>query len=224
MTVARIQTHTQNIEYLLLFYDNNGYANAPQCYFIRILSDLFRPGGPVHFRDSARKRGMSYLIAGHEPWLADLNARSAVIEDSFPSLLESCSSLPHSQESVTLAILWTKCAQVTSRYNIPVRSTLQTLPHLHLISHVIPSPDDSRPIFYKCFPPFPCGQTPLPPPVRSLAESFFQDVKAFREWDWNSGLHLVPSWKISEAVNRLPDIRSCFSQRYCILCHIHSTY
>jgi len=28
----RLQTHTQNMYYLLLFHDNNGYANAPQCF------------------------------------------------------------------------------------------------------------------------------------------------------------------------------------------------
>jgi hypothetical protein len=29
---AKIQTYTQNIEYILLLHGNNGYANAPQCY------------------------------------------------------------------------------------------------------------------------------------------------------------------------------------------------
>jgi hypothetical protein len=28
----RLQTQCQNMEYLLLFHGNNGYANAPQCY------------------------------------------------------------------------------------------------------------------------------------------------------------------------------------------------
>jgi len=28
----RLQAHTKNIQYLLLFDGNNGYANAPQCY------------------------------------------------------------------------------------------------------------------------------------------------------------------------------------------------
>jgi hypothetical protein len=33
----RRQTHTQNMQYLLLFYGNNGYAKVPQYYLIRIL-------------------------------------------------------------------------------------------------------------------------------------------------------------------------------------------
>jgi len=36
-----MQTHTQNIQYLLLYYVNNGYANAPQCYVTRTLPVLF---------------------------------------------------------------------------------------------------------------------------------------------------------------------------------------
>jgi len=42
----RLQTHTQNIYYLFLFYGNNGYANAPaiselsgrviSCYFQKV--------------------------------------------------------------------------------------------------------------------------------------------------------------------------------------------
>jgi hypothetical protein len=31
-------THTQNIEYLLLFHSNNGCTNVPQCYVARTLS------------------------------------------------------------------------------------------------------------------------------------------------------------------------------------------
>jgi len=36
---TRIRTEPQihNISYLLLFHDNSGYANAPQCYAIRTL-------------------------------------------------------------------------------------------------------------------------------------------------------------------------------------------
>ena len=33
----RLQTHTQNIKYLLLFYCNNGYAKQPQCDVTRKL-------------------------------------------------------------------------------------------------------------------------------------------------------------------------------------------
>jgi len=31
----RLQTHTQNTQYLLLLYGNKINANAPQCYFAR---------------------------------------------------------------------------------------------------------------------------------------------------------------------------------------------
>ena len=30
----RLQTHTENMQYLLLFHSNNGCTNAPQCYVI----------------------------------------------------------------------------------------------------------------------------------------------------------------------------------------------
>jgi len=30
-----LQTHTQNMYYLLLFHNNSGYTNAPRCYVIR---------------------------------------------------------------------------------------------------------------------------------------------------------------------------------------------
>ena len=33
-----LQTHTQNMYYLLLFHGNSGYANGPLCYFIRRLN------------------------------------------------------------------------------------------------------------------------------------------------------------------------------------------
>jgi hypothetical protein len=33
----RLERHTQNIQCLLLFHSNNGYANAPQCYVTRTL-------------------------------------------------------------------------------------------------------------------------------------------------------------------------------------------
>jgi hypothetical protein len=33
--------HTQNVQYLLLYYGKNGYANAPQVYVIRTLPVLF---------------------------------------------------------------------------------------------------------------------------------------------------------------------------------------
>jgi hypothetical protein len=36
-----ITTRTQNVQYLLLYYGNNDYANAPQCYVIRTLPVLF---------------------------------------------------------------------------------------------------------------------------------------------------------------------------------------
>jgi hypothetical protein len=36
-----LQTHTENIQYLLLFHGKNGYANAHQCYVIRTVSVLF---------------------------------------------------------------------------------------------------------------------------------------------------------------------------------------
>jgi hypothetical protein len=38
----RIQTHTHNFFFLLLFHGSNCYANAPQCHVIRKLSLLFR--------------------------------------------------------------------------------------------------------------------------------------------------------------------------------------
>jgi hypothetical protein len=41
MTKARIQTHLQNIQYVLLFHGNGGYVNAPQCYFIRAVRVVF---------------------------------------------------------------------------------------------------------------------------------------------------------------------------------------
>jgi len=34
-------THTQNMQYLSLFYCNNGCTTAPQCYVIRTLPGLF---------------------------------------------------------------------------------------------------------------------------------------------------------------------------------------
>ena len=34
-------THTHNIQYLLLFHGNSGYTNGPQCCIIRTLSALF---------------------------------------------------------------------------------------------------------------------------------------------------------------------------------------
>jgi len=36
-----ITTRTQNVQYLLLCYGNNGHAHAPQCYVIRTLPVLF---------------------------------------------------------------------------------------------------------------------------------------------------------------------------------------
>jgi hypothetical protein len=39
-TNARIQTHTLNIQYLLLLHSKNGYMNAPQCYVICTLPML----------------------------------------------------------------------------------------------------------------------------------------------------------------------------------------
>ena len=36
----RLQTHTENMQYLLLFHCNNGCTNAPQCYVIRTVPVL----------------------------------------------------------------------------------------------------------------------------------------------------------------------------------------
>ena len=40
-TEGRIQTHTQNMYYLLLLHGNNGHASATQCYVTRTLFALF---------------------------------------------------------------------------------------------------------------------------------------------------------------------------------------
>ena len=37
----RLQTHIQNMYYLLLFYSNNGSTNAPHFYVIRTMTALF---------------------------------------------------------------------------------------------------------------------------------------------------------------------------------------
>ena len=37
----RLQTHIQNVKYVLFLFCNNGYMNAPQCYTIRTLPLLF---------------------------------------------------------------------------------------------------------------------------------------------------------------------------------------
>ena len=42
VTKARIQTHTQNMQQLLLFHSNNGCTNAPHCYLIRKLPALLK--------------------------------------------------------------------------------------------------------------------------------------------------------------------------------------
>jgi len=39
----RLETRTQNMQYLLLFHCNNGYTNEPLCYVIRTLHVLFDP-------------------------------------------------------------------------------------------------------------------------------------------------------------------------------------
>jgi hypothetical protein len=45
MTIrVHTHTHTQNMYYLLLSHGNNGYANATQCYVIRILPVLLSTG------------------------------------------------------------------------------------------------------------------------------------------------------------------------------------
>jgi len=36
-----LKIYTQNKRYLLFYHDNNGYANAPQCYVIRQLPVLY---------------------------------------------------------------------------------------------------------------------------------------------------------------------------------------
>jgi hypothetical protein len=41
ITKARLQTHTENILYLMLLHGNYGYVNAPQCYVIRTSPPLF---------------------------------------------------------------------------------------------------------------------------------------------------------------------------------------
>jgi hypothetical protein len=37
----RLQRNTQNMKYFLLFHNNNGCTNAPQCYVIRLLPVVF---------------------------------------------------------------------------------------------------------------------------------------------------------------------------------------
>ena len=41
ITKARIQTYTQNMQYLSFLCCNNGYANVPQCYVLRTLPVVF---------------------------------------------------------------------------------------------------------------------------------------------------------------------------------------
>ena len=48
---VRLQTHTQNMKYVLLFHGNSGYANASQFYVIRTL--------PVLLQSSATTRTKS---------------------------------------------------------------------------------------------------------------------------------------------------------------------
>jgi hypothetical protein len=36
----RLQTHTQNMKHLLIFYSKNGYPNAPQCYVYTFIACL----------------------------------------------------------------------------------------------------------------------------------------------------------------------------------------
>jgi len=36
----RLQTHTQNMRYLLLFHSNNDYMNTPQCYVYMYIASL----------------------------------------------------------------------------------------------------------------------------------------------------------------------------------------
>jgi len=38
----RLQTHTHNMQYLLLFHCNSGRTNAPECYVIRAMPGLFQ--------------------------------------------------------------------------------------------------------------------------------------------------------------------------------------
>jgi hypothetical protein len=38
----KLQTRTQNMEYLLLFHDNNGYENAPKFYFVLFCLSCFK--------------------------------------------------------------------------------------------------------------------------------------------------------------------------------------
>jgi len=40
ITKARIQTHTQNMQFLLLSHSNNDNANAPQCYVCTYIAYL----------------------------------------------------------------------------------------------------------------------------------------------------------------------------------------
>ena len=46
MSKTRIQIQTQNVEYLLLFYDNSSYAKAPHLYVIGALPLLQNFRGP----------------------------------------------------------------------------------------------------------------------------------------------------------------------------------
>ena len=49
----RLQTHTQNMEYLLFFHGNSGFANAPHCnvllpvlfHFAYVMPDFADPSG-----------------------------------------------------------------------------------------------------------------------------------------------------------------------------------
>jgi len=38
VTVARIQTHIHNTQYLLAFHSHNGYAKAPKCFVSRSIN------------------------------------------------------------------------------------------------------------------------------------------------------------------------------------------
>ena len=60
----RLQSHTLNVFYLLLFHGNSGYANAPRCYVIPILPVLFRcqEGSGFDYRHAGRRLFWNYRV------------------------------------------------------------------------------------------------------------------------------------------------------------------
>ena len=66
-TESRIQAHTHNIEYLLLFYVNCGYKTASQCYLIRTLPVFFILiiTNVSRFRSSPQQGKVTMVIASN---------------------------------------------------------------------------------------------------------------------------------------------------------------